>query len=119
MPLKPNYRNIFKNISGKKNNYFITGPPGTGKSYCLINLIAYLITEKNVEPGKILVFTFNRKTSKYYRKEIARLINKSVGEIPILTFYSFCLEFISNHRANNALKQSISNWSETKGYFSS
>ncbi|MHB1334362.1 MAG: UrvD/REP family ATP-dependent DNA helicase [Candidatus Humimicrobiaceae bacterium] len=117
MPLKSNYRNIFKNISEKNNNYFITGPPGTGKSYCLTNLIAYLITEKNIEPEKILVFTFNRKTSKYYREEIARLINKSVGETPILTFYSFCLEFISSCRANNALKSSVTNCLETKGNF--
>src|SRR5680860_605121 len=79
MPLKSNYRNIFKNISEKKSNYFFTGSPGTGKSYSLINLAAYLIEQKNISPEKIIVFTFNRKTSKYYREEIAGLINKSIG----------------------------------------
>ncbi|MHB1377522.1 MAG: UvrD-helicase domain-containing protein [Candidatus Humimicrobiaceae bacterium] len=114
MPLKSNYRNIFKNISENNNNYFFTGSPGTGKSYSLINLIAYLITEKNIEPEKILVFTFNRKTSKYYREEIAELVNKSVGETPILTIYSFCLEFLSNYLAGNALKKSAANCFEAE-----
>ena len=104
MPLKPDYKNIFKNILEKDNNYFITGPPGTGKSQCLIDLISYLILEKNIEPEKILVFTFNRKISKYYREEIVRRIGKTVGETPVLTFYSFCLEFINNYRADNTLK---------------
>ncbi|MHB1347542.1 MAG: UvrD-helicase domain-containing protein, partial [Candidatus Humimicrobiaceae bacterium] len=104
MPLKSDYRNIFENISKNSNNYFITGPPGTGKSYCLINFIAYLVSEKNITPGKILVFTFNRKTSKYYREEITGSINKTVSETPILTFYSFCLEFVSSFLADNFLK---------------
>ena len=114
MPLKSKYRNIFKNISEKNNNYFFTGSPGTGKSYSLINLIAYLINEKNIEPEKMLVFTFNRKTSKYYREEIAGLVNKSVGETPILTMYSFCLEFLSNYLAGKALKKSAANCFETE-----
>jgi superfamily I DNA/RNA helicase len=109
MPLKSNYRNIFKNISENSNNYFFTGSPGTGKSYSLINLIAYLINKKNIKPEKILVFTFNRKTSKYYREEIAELINKSVGETPILTIYSFCLEFLSNYLADRAIDKYAAN----------
>jgi len=114
MPLKSNYRNIFKNISEKNNNYFFTGSPGTGKSYSLINLTAYLINEKNIKPEKLLVFTFNRKTSKYYREEIVGLINKSMGETPILTIHSFCLEFLSNYLAGNALKKATVNCFETE-----
>ena len=110
MPLKSNYKNIFKNIFEKNNNYFITGSPGTGKSYTLINLTAYLINEKNINPEKILVFTFNRKTSKYYREEITGLVNKSVCETPILTIYSFCLEFLNSYRADNALKKSTADY---------
>jgi len=109
MPLKSDYKNIFKNISQKNNNYFFTGSPGTGKSDSLVNLVAYLIKQKNIDPQKILVFTFNRKTSKYYREEIAKLIDKSVSEIPVLTFYSFCLEFLTSYLAENALKKSAAN----------
>ncbi len=113
MLLKSDYKNIFKNISQKNNNYFFTGPPGTGKSYSLVSLVAYLIKQRNISPQKILVFTFNRKTSKYYREEIAKLIDKSVNEIPVLTFYSFCLEFLTGYLAENALKKSAADLFET------
>lgn len=109
MPSEFNYINSFKKISQKSNNYLITGSSGTGKSYFLIQFVKYLIVEKKIKPGRILVFTFNRKISKYYREEISRAINESVSETPILTFYSFCLDFISRYRANIALEKSLKN----------
>jgi len=100
MPLKFNQTSSFKKISQKNNNYLVTGSPGTGKSYFLVQFINYLITEKKISPRKILVFTFNRKSSKFYREEISRKLEKTTQEIPVSTFYSFCLDFISQRKAN-------------------
>ncbi|MCE5329954.1 ATP-dependent helicase [bacterium] len=105
MPLKFNHISNFKKISQKNSNYLITGAPGTGKSYFLIQFIKYLITEKKINPRRILVFTFNRKTSKFYREEISRNLGKTLQEIPILTFYSFCLDFINKSRADESLRE--------------
>jgi len=99
-----NYINYFRNIVQKNDNYLVTGCPGTGKSFFLIQFVRYLIKEEKINPDRIIVFTFNRKTSRYYREEISKVIDSSVNEIAILTFHSFCLEFLSRYYANIALK---------------
>ncbi|MCL6087062.1 MAG: ATP-dependent helicase [Actinobacteria bacterium] len=113
MPSQLNYISNFKKISQKNNNYLITGAAGTGKSYFLIQFIKYLITIKDIAPGQILVFTFNRKNSKFYREEISSALGKTIREIHVMTFYSFCLDFINRRKADEGLNFLSNNTSTT------
>ncbi|MDD3818554.1 MAG: ATP-dependent helicase, partial [Actinomycetota bacterium] len=90
-------------INKKSGNILIIGPPGSGKTYTLLKLTEYLVNTRGIKPEKILIFCFNRKWSKQIREQSTSLINKSILEIPIETFYSFCTHFIS--RANFLLSQ--------------
>ena len=103
MSIKFDYENYFSYIIKKKGNFLITGCPGTGKSFFLIQFIKYLICNQKINENKIIVFTFNRKASKFYRDEVSLAISSSLNEIQILTFYSFCFDFLNNYLISNII----------------
>ena len=82
-------------INKKSSNFLVTGPPGSGKTHLLVELARYLIISKKVEPSKILIFSFNRRWSKFIREKTASLIGRTIMEIPVETFYSFSTDFIN------------------------
>ena len=85
-----------KNFINKKNgNFFVIGPPGTGKTHTLIDLTRYLIKYKHIEPTRILIFSFNRRWAKIIREKTAARVESSILEIPIESFFSFCLDFLN------------------------
>ena len=90
-----------KVIDEKSGNFLITGPPGTGKTYILIELAKYLANTKKIDPRSILVFSFNRRWAKIIREKTTVDINRSILEIPINTFYSFCIDFLEKANAGN------------------
>ena len=77
-----------------KGSRLITGPPGSGKTHTLIKLVKYLILKKNIDPSQVLIFSFNRRWSKILREKTADTIGRSLWEIPIVTFYSFCIDVL-------------------------
>jgi len=81
-------------LTSREGNRLITGPPGSGKTHTLLSIIKYLIDKKGMDPKSILIFTFNRRGSKILRENSAAASNKSLWEIPIETFYSFCIDFL-------------------------
>jgi superfamily I DNA/RNA helicase/CRISPR/Cas system-associated exonuclease Cas4 (RecB family) len=85
-------------VDKKKSSYLVVGPPGSGKTYSLLELVNHLINKKKVNPEEILIFCFNRRWSKLIREKTAFLVKKSILEIPIETFYSFCTHFIGESR---------------------
>jgi superfamily I DNA/RNA helicase len=99
--------NYFENIFQKKGSYIVLGGPGTGKTLFLKELIVYLTENCNVDPAKILVLTFNRRSSKYLRDEIAVKADKTVPEIEVKTFYSFCLDFFKEQTPGSGFLEDI------------
>lgn len=83
-------------LTSRKGNLLITGPPGSGKTHTLLSIIKYLIDKKSMDPKSILIFTFNRRGSKVLRESSAAASDKSLWEIPIETFYSFCIDFLDS-----------------------
>jgi len=76
------------------SNHLITGPPGSGKTHTLIQLVKYITSSRNIDPTEILIFSFNRKWSKILREQTVFAIDRSLWEIPIETFYSFCIDIL-------------------------
>lgn len=60
---------IKKYLEKKNGNFLIIGPPGTGKTYSLIETTKYLIIKKKINPSRILIFCFNRRWAKILREK--------------------------------------------------
>ena len=89
--------NYFEKIIKNRGSYIVFGGPGTGKTLFLKELVVFLTENQNIDPKQILVLTFNRKSSKYLRDEIAIKAGRTVPEIEIKTFYSLCLDIFKDY----------------------
>ena len=82
---------------------------GSGKTRCIVHRIAYLISEKKVNPYNILAVTFTNKAANEMKE---RLIHLLAGQIPtrnlwIGTFHSMCARIL---RAEYSLTPLTSNF---------
>jgi DNA helicase-2/ATP-dependent DNA helicase PcrA len=77
--------------------------PGTGKTHVLTNRIAYLIKEKNINPGNILAITFTNKAAREMKERIASLLDEqTVKNLTICTFHAFGLSVIKEYLKDSA-----------------
>jgi len=66
--------------------------PGTGKTLTLTRRVAFLVSEKNIPPEKILVLTFTRAAAYELRKRVVEILGEEKGKsIHISTLHSFAL----------------------------
>lgn len=84
-------------IEKKDGTFLVVGAPGTGKTHVLLELISYLLKEKNIPPDRILVFSFNRRWAKILREKSSEDRGESLVEIPITSFFAYCAELIEKN----------------------
>jgi len=77
-------------ITDESNN-FINAGAGCGKTETIIAKIAYLVSKKNVLPGRILALAFNKSAEEELKK---RLSNKGIEGVDVHTFHSFGFQII-------------------------
>ncbi|MDD2391728.1 MAG: UvrD-helicase domain-containing protein [Bacilli bacterium] len=80
---------------------------GSGKTKVLTMKVAYLISEKNIDPASILAITFTNKASKEMKDRIVKLLGKVAYEIKISTFHSFGLTIIKDNYSYLGLKKNF------------
>ncbi|GAI73930.1 unnamed protein product, partial [marine sediment metagenome] len=82
----------------------ILAGPGTGKTKVLTTRIAYLILNKNVNPGSILAITFTNKAAREMRDRLSLLLdNQNLNRLRISTFHAFGLSVIKDYLINSGL----------------
>ena len=73
----------------------ITAGPGAGKTRVLIHKVRYLIEEKNVYPGSIILTTFTVKAAEELRNKINKIVEcQDISSMFIGTIHSFCDDII-------------------------
>ena len=83
----------------------IIAGPGTGKTFTLVKRLAYLIVEKGIKPGEIMVVTFTEKAGKELITRISNEfikydLNLNINEMYIGTFHSICLRLLKENSGN-------------------
>jgi len=63
---------------------------GSGKTKTLVTRIAYLMSEKNTSPFRILALTFSNKAAREMRERISTMTGLDIGSLQVTTFHAFC-----------------------------
>lgn len=86
----------------------ITAGPGTGKTFTLVQRVIYMIQERKISPGQILIATFTDKAAKELVTRISnalleRNIPVNLKDMYIGTFHSICQRLIKEFAEYSSL----------------
>ena len=74
---------------------------GSGKTRVLTYRVAYLIAEKGIDPGNILLLTFTNKAAEEMMKRVEKLVGRS--GVAGGTFHSFCARMLRRYAGDAGL----------------
>ncbi|WP_457551101.1 UvrD-helicase domain-containing protein [Desulfobacula sp.] len=80
----------------------IKAGPGTGKTRTLSAKIAYLVSQKGIDPCNILALTFTNKAAKQLEKRIDQYMPTTKALVLCATFHSFCLKLLKEYKGFTA-----------------
>ncbi|WP_420824510.1 DNA helicase PcrA [Vagococcus coleopterorum] len=67
---------------------------GSGKTRVLTHRIAYLMTEKNINPWNILAITFTNKAAREMKERVSDLLPQGGDAVWVSTFHSMCVRML-------------------------
>ncbi|MGQ0639866.1 MAG: UvrD-helicase domain-containing protein [Gemmatimonadaceae bacterium] len=79
--------------------------PGSGKTFCLIERIRYLIEACDVEPGRICAFTFTNKAADEIAQRLDKLLGARGEGVRRGTIHAFCAELLREHGSHVGLER--------------
>ncbi len=86
---------------------------GSGKTRVITSRIAYLIRERNVDPGNILAVTFTNKAANEMKERVERMLDIPLTRLWISTFHSSCVRILRHHIEALGYKRSFVIYDET------
>jgi DNA polymerase III epsilon subunit family exonuclease len=74
--------------------------PGSGKTYCLIERIRFLIEQRGVDAKRICAFTFTNKAADEIASRLAHQIGDRAEGVKRRTIHAFCAELLREYCAH-------------------
>src|SRR6266480_2030825 len=68
--------------------------PGTGKTATIVETVADRITNRGIDPERVLVLTFSRKAAEELRERITARLHRTTREPLALTFHSYAYALV-------------------------
>ncbi len=93
-------------IENYEGRFLVLAGPGTGKTFTLINRIAYMI-KNGVNPEKILCLTFSDAAANEMKTRLAKELNVLDTKVGVFTFHGFCYQIIQDYSEFFELPQDI------------
>ncbi|WP_405152236.1 DNA helicase PcrA [Sphaerisporangium sp. NBC_01403] len=72
----------------------IVAGAGSGKTRVLTHRIAYLLSERDVQPQEILAITFTNKAAREMKERVDKLIGPRSKAMWVMTFHSACVRIL-------------------------
>ena len=69
---------------------------GSGKTRVLTTRIAYLVLEKDVNPGNIMAITFTNKAAGEMKERLVKFVG-GIGDMWVSTIHSMCVKILRSH----------------------
>lgn len=107
------------NINQKKAINTVQGPvliiagPGTGKTYTLVERVAHMVGDLNIDPSSIMISTFTNKAA---RELLDRLsikfkelgVNKDINDMYLGNFHGICRRILEDNIEHTDFKKGFS-----------
>ena len=68
--------------------------PGTGKTTAIVEAVVQRITERQIDPERVLVLTFSRKAAQELRERITTRLRRTTRQPLALTFHSYAYALV-------------------------
>ena len=68
--------------------------PGTGKTTAIVEAVTERITERRIDPERVLVLTFSRKAAQELRERITTRLRRTTRQPLALTFHSYAYALV-------------------------
>ena len=97
--------NIYDTLNSRQQEavYHTEGPllvlagAGSGKTRVLTHRIAYLISDRGVNPWNILAITFTNKAAQEMRERVDKIVGFGSESVWVSTFHSTCVRILRRH----------------------
>ena len=83
-------------IAAERKPLLVVAGPGSGKTFCLIERVRFLIEEHKTPPDRILAFTFTNKAAEEIATRLEQL-GPSAALVKRTTIHKFCVELLREH----------------------
>ncbi|HEX4656610.1 MAG TPA: ATP-dependent DNA helicase [Streptosporangiaceae bacterium] len=68
--------------------------PGTGKTTAIVESVVHRISDRGIEPARVLVLTFSRKAAEELRERITMRLGRTTRQPLALTFHSYAYALV-------------------------
>src|SRR5580700_3312743 len=87
-------------VSHSGGPLLVLAGPGTGKTTAIVEAVVHRITERGIDPARVLVLTFSRKAAEELRERITMRLGRTTREPLALTFHSYAYALVRREFAN-------------------